>query len=139
MSAHRNGGHQMEGGFRPLDSRERALVEKLLEADFPGRDKLRGQLKSVTGKQIEPDGTLSLRCESGLPSTSKFLPVAEGVCKDADGVLVSVILHINIHGFMDMLEIIKYDGSAIINPPSASELRVLRPESRGEVSGGAAS
>ena len=46
----------METGFRPLDMNEMALLEKLLDHDFPGRDALRLQLSSVTGRQIDENG-----------------------------------------------------------------------------------
>ncbi len=122
----------MEPGFRQLTDRERELLEKLLEADFAGRDELRVQLGALTAKQIEEDGTLSLRCDSGPPSPGKHAIVAEAVCKDADGGDMSVMLHINNRGFMAMLEIIKYGSTPIINPPSAHNLVLLLPETRGE-------
>jgi hypothetical protein len=112
----------MDPEFRPLDNRERGLLEKLLEVDFPGRDELRVQMGSLTGKQIEKDGTLRLRCASGPPAPTKYAPAMEGVCTDADGAMIAVMLHVNKDGFMSMLEILKYDGSSIINPPSARDL-----------------
>jgi hypothetical protein len=121
----------MDPGFRQLDPRERELLEKLLEPEFPGCKELRTQLGSMTGKQIEDDGTLSLLCDSGLPSPAKYLLVAEGMCKDADGMDISVLLHLNDQGFMNMLEIIKYGPSPIVSPPSARDLVVLLPEDRG--------
>ena len=101
----------MDSGFRQLDARERGLLEKLLEAEFPGRDELRTQLDSLTAKQIEEDGTLSLRCDSGSPSPGKYAVAMEGMCKDADGGDMSVMLHLNHQGFMSMLEIMKYGPS----------------------------
>jgi hypothetical protein len=50
---------------------------------------------------------------------------------DADGVDICVMLHVGKSGFMHMLEIIKYDGSPIINPPTASSLVMIDP-ARGE-------
>ncbi len=125
----------MNPGFRQLTEQERGLVEKLLEAEFPGRDELRTQLGSVTAKQIEEDGTLSLRCDSGLPSPRKHTLAAEGTCKDADGGDMSVMLHVNKDGFMNMLEILKYDFSPIVKPPTAHDLILLLPEDRGQKSG----
>jgi hypothetical protein len=117
----------MDSDFRLLSTRERGLIEKLLEADFTGSDELRAQLSSVTGKQIEEDGTLSLRCSAGPPAPTKYRLAAEGTCKDADGALISVLLHVDNEGFMTMLEIIRYDGSPLINSPSADELTALLP------------
>jgi len=45
---------------------------------------------------------------------------------DADGKEISVLLHVDRHGFMNMLEILKYDPAPIISPPTAGNLMVLR-------------
>ena len=121
----------MESGFRQLNNREVGLLEKLLEREFPGRDELRTQLQSVVAKQIQEDGTLSLRCVSGAPSPRRHTLAVEGECKDADGMVVSVMLHVDKDGFMNMLEIYKYDMSPIITPPSANSL-VLLPKVNGQ-------
>jgi len=121
----------MDSEFRQLDARERGLLEKLLEADFPGRDELRTQLDSLTAKQIDQDGTLSLRCGSGRPSPRKYKLAFEGICKDADGGTIAILLHADKDGFMSMLEILKYGGSPIINPPTARDMVNLLPESPG--------
>jgi hypothetical protein len=114
----------MESEFRELSIREKGLLEKLLNAATQGRDELRAQMSTLTAKQIIEDGTLDLRCESGPSAPGKDAFVAEGICKDADGADIAVILHLGKGGFMSMLEIIKYDGSRIINPPSAEHLAI---------------
>jgi hypothetical protein len=121
----------MDSEFRELTAREMGLLEKLLDAAIHGRDELRTQLIHVKAKQIEDDGTLDLQCNGGIPAPGKYLPVAEGIIKDADGADIAVMLHLDKGGFMSMLEIIKYDGSPIIKPPSAQELVLLMPESPG--------
>jgi hypothetical protein len=50
----------MDSEFRDLDTREKDLLEKLLEATTCGRDDLRTQLDHVQAKQINDDGTLLL-------------------------------------------------------------------------------
>ena len=122
----------MDPEFRELTTRERGLLEKLLIAAIHGRDELRTQLKHIKAKQIEDDGTLLLQCHGGIPAPGKYAPVAEGISKDADGSDIAVILHLGKGGFMSMLEIIKYDGSQIIKPPSAQDLALLLPESPGQ-------
>ncbi len=122
----------MEPEFRLPKARERELIDRLLEAEFAGRDELRAQVSSLTCKQILEDGTLSLRCSSGPPAPTKYRLAAEGMYKDADGMLISVLLHVDKDGLMSMLEIIRYDGFPIINPPSARELIPLLPEDRGQ-------
>ena len=59
----------MDSTFRPLESREREVLEKLLEPEFPGRDELRHQLNSVTAKQVFEDGTLDLQCDPAADTT----------------------------------------------------------------------
>jgi Domain of unknown function (DUF6984) len=118
--------------FRRLNDREMGLLQRLLEAEFVGRDELRTQLQSVVGKQIEEDGTLSLRCASGSPSPAKQTLAVEGECKDADGMAISIMLHVDKDGFMNMLEIYRYDISQIIRPPAANELILLAPKHPGE-------
>jgi uncharacterized protein DUF6984 len=122
----------MDSEFREVDTRERGLLEKLLEAATEGRDELRTQLSDVRAKQIEDDGTLILQCRGGIGAPGKYAPVADGIYKDADGADVGLILHLDKGGFMRMLEIIRYDGSRIVNPPSASDIGLLMPESPGE-------
>jgi hypothetical protein len=122
----------MDSELRELNTREKELLEKLSDAAIHGRDELRTQLRHVKARQIEDDGTLELQSRGGTGAPGKYAPVAEGICKDADGSDIAVILHLRKGGFMSMLEIIKYDGSRIINPPSAENLVLLLPESPGQ-------
>jgi hypothetical protein len=119
----------MDSEFRQLDGREMGLLQRLCVEEFPGCDELRAQLASVTAKRIIEDGTLELRCDSGPPSPHKGL-VVEGWCEDADGMKISVMLHVDRQGFMWMLEILKYDGTQIINQPSSCNLVVGFPGKR---------
>src|SRR2546427_2775031 len=119
----------MDSEFRELTTRERGLLEKLLIAARHGRDELRTQMEHIKAKEIIDDGTLDLQCNGGIPAPSKYGPVADGIIKDADGADIGVMLHLDKGGFMSMLEIIKYDGSRIIKPPSAQDLMLLWPES----------
>ena len=115
---------EMDHDFRPLDTRELGLLQRLLEPNFEGRDELRSQLSSVTARQVAEDGTLVLRSRSGPPAPVKYRLVMEGTFTDADGMAIGVLLHADKDGFMNMLEIIKYCGSPIINPPTAQDLIV---------------
>ena len=116
----------MDSEYRPLSAPERELLEKLLEPEFAGRDELRSQLSAVTAKQVIEDGTLLLQCGPSLPFPRRNRLAVEGVCTDADGKEISVLLHVDRHGFMNMLEILKYDPAPIISPPTAGNLMVLR-------------
>ena len=118
---------ELDSEFRPLTDRERGLIEKLLEQEFPGRDELRKQLASVMAKQIIDDGTLSLQCLEGPPAPGVYSIANEATCRDSDGGLMSVMLFVGRDGMMYLLEIIKYDTSPIIHPPTAADLVFLRP------------
>jgi hypothetical protein len=116
----------MDSDFRPLKPAERALLEKLLDCEFPGRDELRRQLDSVAAQQVYDDGTLALRVASGQPAAVKGRVPTEGMCPDVDGVMIAVLLHV-VNGMMDELEIFKWDGSDIVRPPAAAELVLCHP------------
>ena len=120
----------MDSDFRQLDAREMGILKKLLDAEFPGHEDLRTQLNSLTGKQIQEDGTLNLMCDSGSPSPQNYGLAVEGVCNDADGGSISILLHVSKDGFMNMLEILRMDGSPILNRPSAQELVLRLPVTR---------
>src|SRR5262249_31183883 len=122
----------MDSEFRKLDSREGSLLEKLLEPEFPGRDELRAQLGSLTAKPAGADGTLILRCGSGPPAATRSRLGSGAMWRDVDGGQISVLLHVNKEGLLHMLEIIKYDGSPIVRPPSARDLVILPAETGGE-------
>ena len=117
----------MDPEFRPLSTRERGLIDKLLELQFEGRDELLSQLDLVSAKQVEDDGTLFLRCSCGTPALKARGLATEGECKDADGQPIFVLLHVDRDGFMRMLEILKHGTCPIIAPPSASGLALLDP------------
>jgi uncharacterized protein DUF6984 len=114
----------MESSFRPLTTYERELLEKLLEPEFPGRDELRQQLNSVTAKQTMEDGTLSLQCDSTHPAPVKCRVPVEAECPDADGGPISFFLHV-VDGFLNELDIVKYDGSKILRPPPPRDLVLI--------------
>jgi len=108
--------------FRPLTDRERELLNKLLELEFPGRDELRLQLISVLAEQVFDDGTLKLHCGPNAPASAARGLATEGWCNDADGEDIDVMLHVSKDGFMWLLEILKCAPSPIINPPNACDL-----------------
>jgi Domain of unknown function (DUF6984) len=113
----------METSFRQLDANEMELLEKLLSREFPGRDALRLQLSSVTGRRIDDNGSLELRPEEDNPAEIELGCPSEGTCADIDGGLIAVLLHVK-NGKMRLLEIFKEDGSEILRPPNAEALSV---------------
>ena len=111
----------METNFRPLDVSEIALLEKLLGHDFKGRDALRIQLSSVTGRRTDEHGCLELRTDEAIEADTEIGSPTEGRCDDTDGGVIVVMLHVR-NGKLHMLEIFKEDGSEILRAPTAEAL-----------------
>jgi hypothetical protein len=111
----------METTFRQLHANEMGLLKKLLDHHFPGRDALRFQLSSVTGRQTDENGSLELSYEGDdLAEMLRACPT-EGTSSDVDGGVISVLLHVK-NGRMHLLEIFKEDGSKILRAPTAESL-----------------
>lgn len=118
----------VESDFRKPTDEERSLLERLLEAEFPGRDELAPMVRNVLVRTIDEHGGLELRSEvSGEAPVVKRIPV-EGEAKDDDGFRVHTLLHV-VGGRPVELEIYKDDGSTVkrMPPASAFELIVLPP------------
>jgi hypothetical protein len=71
------------------------LLEKLLDHDFQGRDALRLQLSSVTGRQTDERGSLGLRTDENLEADIEIGSPTEGTCEDIDGGVIAVMLHVS--------------------------------------------
>ncbi len=114
--------------FREPTEFERKLIERLLEADFPGRDELAPLLRDVLVRNIDEDGSLSLgsRMEAKAPVVKRVPVEAEG--KDEDGVVIHMLLHVD-DGRPVELEFFRDDTANVkrIPPPSSFELIVLPP------------
>ncbi len=110
----------MESQWRPLEEHERAILERLLECEFPGRDELRQQAKSVRAKLIDEydddHNSLALSVHSPILADTEYRVPVEGEYLDADGVPICILLHV-VDGRLNELEIFKADGSTIKNPP----------------------
>lgn len=114
--------------FRQPNDYERSIFDRLLQTEFPGRDKLRLLLADVKVRPIDNKGGLEIRSHvSGTAPVVKRIPV-EAEAKDEDGLTIHVLLHV-VEGQPVELEIFKDDGSLIKHMPVASafELIVLPP------------
>jgi len=115
--------------YRPLDHEEIAILNRLLELPFPGRDELRGQLKMASVNEIEcTDACGSL--EFKVPSNARKAevvnhPAVEAVGHDADGVPYEALLHV-VEGVLHELEFWKGDGSDFVRRPRATDLVVRK-------------
>jgi len=108
---------------KPTDA-EQALLDRLLDDDFPGRDELTPLLRLVLVKTIDKDGGLELQSKiEGKAPVVKRVPVeAEG--KDEDGVLIHMLLHV-VDGRPVELEFYKDDAGAIVKMPSPSAFELI--------------
>lgn len=117
-----------EESLRVPTDRERGLLNRLLEANFPGRDEVAGLLQNVQVRRIDDEGSLEIRSKNpGAAPVIKRIPV-EAEAKDQDGVDIHLLLHV-IDGRPAELEVFKDDGSDIkeMPAPSTFELIVLPP------------
>ena len=98
---------------------ERAILDVLLSADFPGRDTVRALLADAEVRTIDEDGSLEIICTSPLKAeVVKQVPV-EAYATDADGVTAEILLHVR-NGKPVELEVFKRDASTV------SSLEALR-------------
>ncbi len=110
--------------FREPSSSEWKIINRLLEARFPGRDELAEQLGNCLVRTIDEDGSLEfdIRADVKAP-VSHRIPV-EAMAQDVDGFMIHVLLHV-VEGRADELEIYKDDSSRPIKMPPASEFQLL--------------
>ena len=115
---------KLESPFRKPTDAERSLLDRLLEAQFPGRDELAPMLRNVLVRTIDDDGGLELRTEGGGEApVVKRIPV-EAEAKDDDGYTVHALLHV-VSGRPAELEIYKDDGSTVKRMPPASAFKLI--------------
>jgi hypothetical protein len=112
---------------RKLAPDEIAIIDRLLEVDFPGRDEVAAQIEHSRVSSADYDdnyGSLDFEVRQAprAPVTSR-VPVS-GRTFDVDGVPIEVLLHV-VDGIIEELEIVKADGSPIERRPEASRLEVF--------------
>jgi hypothetical protein len=118
----------IESEFRKPTFEEQALLNRLLEVEFPGREELVPMLRQVLVKTIDDDGGLEIQSQGeGKASVVQRVPVeAEG--KDQDGIVIHMVLHV-VNGKPVELEFYREDAATVkrVPPPSAFDLIVLPP------------
>jgi hypothetical protein len=100
-----------------------ALVRRLLEPQFTGRDELRQQLSGALVRTLDEEGSLEFQIASG-PLADADSVVMNGAYNDVDGVPVELLLHVHA-GKLAEFEIYKADGSAIRRRPDPGELELF--------------
>ena len=114
--------------YEELKPYHRAILDKLLSEQFPGRDEILTQVHNSTAKVVEDykddygSVEFSVHARTRSP-VLKHVPVY-GTALDEDGVPIEFLLHV-VDGFIKELEIVKLDGTAIKKMPAASELDLI--------------
>lgn len=127
----------IEQDYRPITNREKAILLRLLELNFRGRDAIREQVGGLLGKQIDNEGSLSLKVTSKTRADIPGGIAVEARYSDSEAVdpwepHVNLLLHIA-DGQIKLLEVYKDDGSPIRRMPDPEELQLfsqheIRPE-----------
>lgn len=112
--------------WRVPEPRERAVIDRLLAADFPGRDGLAEQARTALVRRIDEVGSLRFRVEGTPAAVTQRVPV-EGRYHDgdgSDGPGVNLLLHV-VEGRLHELEVFKDDGTQIrVDPLHVSPCRI---------------
>lgn len=110
--------------WRTPTSEEQALMNRLVEKPFNGREAMAEQLQSVKVRPADQDGCLSIH----VPPTAPVADVAyrvpiEAEAPDTDGITIHLLLHV-VEGRAVELEMFKEDNSNIIEVPPANAWEV---------------
>lgn len=114
--------------FRPLSADERALLVRLLEPRFPGRDQLLAQVDGLVATELDDEGCLLFECRSGPPAPVKWGIPAQGEGPGPDGAVHHVALHV-VDGFIKKLVVWSEATERASGLPSAQGLSVFAPYS----------
>ncbi|MFG6490829.1 DUF6984 family protein [Microbacterium sp. P03] len=108
---------------RRPSNEESGLLQWLLQKDFQDVEELRAQLDGILVESIDDDGSIRLYPQKGSPAGFAGLAPVEGRYEDADGITVSLLIHLR-NGFLHELEIYKDDSTFIaLRPAEAPTLR----------------
>jgi hypothetical protein len=116
---------KLEQHFREPTRTEAEVIQRLLAADFPGKEDIVEQLAGCRVRTIDDEGSLELELShvSKPAAVEKRIPV-EADAVDEDGIHVHFLLHV-VNGFAKELEIYKDDGTSIRRMPCADDLEVI--------------
>jgi hypothetical protein len=115
----------MDEDWRTMDIIEQAILLRLLEAFFPGREELMVQLSCCRVRTIDSEGSFSFQVLEGKPApVNRRIPV-EAEVEDTDTIMIHLLLHV-VDGWARELEIYKDDGSEILKAIDASKLQLVQ-------------
>jgi hypothetical protein len=111
--------------FRPPTEAELAILSRLFEADFPGREALRAQARNCKVRTIDDAGSLEFQVSGNLRAwTEQSVPI-EAEVEDEDGALLHVLLHVK-DGVIRELEYYKESADGVIRKPRPEQWRLVR-------------
>lgn len=115
---------KMMGEYRPMTESEQALLSRLLESPFPGRDQLRAQLRDAMVRTIDEDGSFSIQVSRDQKAdVLRRVPVeADGI--DLDGMMIRFLLHV-VKGIASELEIYRDDSLPVQKLPAVDQLQIF--------------
>jgi hypothetical protein len=117
--------------FRPLSEYEKAVIERLFEVDFPGREELRDQVSRAEASLIDDTGdnygSINIRTATDRKAVVQDRVPVIGTTKDEAGGHVEILLHV-IEGKIAELEFVRMDGAPMIGLP---RLDIIQLHARG--------
>jgi hypothetical protein len=122
--------------FRPLSDYEKAVLERLFEVDFPGREELKEQVSHAAASLIRGTGdnyrSINMQTSSDRIAAVKDRVPVIGMTKDEGGGHVEILLHV-IEGKIHELEFVRMDGEPMVGLPRLDIMQLhVRDGSDGE-------
>jgi hypothetical protein len=115
----------MHEDWRTMYISEQAILARLLEPSFPGREELMVQLVYCRVRTIDSEGSFSIQVLEGKSApVNRRIPI-EAEVEDTDKIIIHMLLHV-VDGWAKELEIYKDDGSEILSPIDALKLQLLQ-------------
>jgi hypothetical protein len=112
--------------MREPSSKERELLDLILNHEFPGQAELVSQIPGLHVTEVNVNGWLALYPICGLPAPVRYLVPIEASYQDADGTVVHISLHV-VDGYMRDFEVFKEDGSLVIDHAHDHDLTFFCP------------
>jgi hypothetical protein len=117
---------------RQLSDFEKAVIHRLLEADFQGRGEVQEQISHATASLIEGTrdnyGSINIYTSSDRKANVKDRVPVMGMTKDEAGGPIEILLHV-VNGIVNELEFVRMDGQPMVGLP---RLDILELQVRGE-------
>lgn len=117
----------MKKNYRELVSKEKAILDRLFENPFPGRDEIVKQIKLSKVRSIDEYkdnyGSIEFRLQVDIKAPVLQRVPVKALAYDVDNVPIEILLHV-VDGKVNELEVVKSDGSPIKVFPSAEKFEV---------------